>query len=341
MWRGWRLAQNRYVMSAMVPRGRMRESGGCASAVCQSVSQSHGRAKDVWRAVSVARTERNRRWSFVRRRYHLAREFRLVRGRLVTRGVTVSGKGCRGGAFSYVASALAARGAVTTTRPCVLADILDSPAMESIRKWFYRPKVSAFRSVALKSRFPSLFPRFAFVVPARPLLPSFLSAFLVVWLSWSNACARSFFTRPSSPSCWACALLPPVSWKFARYPERCASGDALHLRGYRYAHVLHWYAHGPAARPCLRGDASPLFFADYRDRTAYKEIATSLIEAGSSGAGRARPNQLIRNRAWRFLIFWAARAAAGSLDAMFFSTTAAKTWEKHRSGPRAAFPVEK
>lgn len=319
MWRGWRLPENRYVMSAMVPRGRMRESGG---APLRSASQS----------VSVSLTDARKTFDA---QFRLRGPSEIVDGRSfdgdtiwrensvsyaadwLTRGATVSDKRCRGGAFSYVASALAARGAVTTTRLCVLADILDSPAMESIRKWFYRPKVSAFRSVALTSRFPSLFPRLAFAVPSRPLLPSFLSAFLVVWLSWSNACARSFFSRPSPPSCWACALLPPVSWKFARYPERCASGDALHLRDIRARTSL------IRARACRSSLFTrrrfPPFFRGLSRPHAYKEIETSLIEAASS-AGRARPNQLIRDRARRFLIFWAARAAAGALDAMFFST---------------------
>lgn len=66
----------------------------------------------------------------------------FVCGRIVSRGVTVSGK---------IAVARFAMTQVLWPQEAQWrlgrepADILDSPVMESIRKWFYRPKVRSFR----------------------------------------------------------------------------------------------------------------------------------------------------------------------------------------------------
>lgn len=134
----------------------------------------------------------------------------------MSRGVTLSGKIIVAGfAMSQVLWPQEAQWRLAREP----ADILDSPAMESIRKWFYRPKVISFCS-SIYSLFliSSSFLFFKFDAFLRFFFVSVY--FLSYWLVDRTRALVLFssFLIPVSV-CWTCALLPPVSWKFARYPE--------------------------------------------------------------------------------------------------------------------------
>lgn len=124
------------------------------------------------------------------------------------------------------------------------ADILDSPTMESIRKWFYRPKVSFFSSFFSFSLLISTFIIFLF----QTCLSFFSLQCLYIVLyrtSYLIERVRSFFFF---------SFLVPVFLYVG--PARCCHlfrenshdipkcfGRRVTPAWYTCTYVLHWYAH--------------------------------------------------------------------------------------------------